>query len=107
VPAAEPTAGCRLQAAGDGRYLLQGDLGFPTVAAVLRHSEREFAGLQRVEVDLSQLTDADSAGLALLIEWTREARAAGREIVFRGMPARLEAIARISGVADMLPRAAD
>lgn len=107
MPAAEPTAGCRLEAAGEGRYLLHGDLGFPTVAALLRNGEREFAGRQRVEVDLSQLTDADSAGLALLIEWTRAARAAGRAIVFRGMPARLEAIARISGVADMLPRVAD
>lgn len=107
MPAAEPNAGCRLEAAGEGRYLLQGDLGFLTVAAVLENGEREFAGRQRVEVDLSRLTDADSAGLALLIEWTRSARAAGRDIVFRGMPARLEAIARISGVADMLPRVAD
>ncbi|HEB99345.1 MAG TPA: STAS domain-containing protein, partial [Thiotrichales bacterium] len=46
---------------------------------------------------------ADSAGLALLVEWMREARRQGREIRFLGMPAQMSAIAEVSGLSELLP----
>jgi phospholipid transport system transporter-binding protein len=96
--------GCRLEAVGPGRYALAGDLGIDAAAAVLARGESEFAGQARVEVDLAGVSDADSAGLAVLIEWTRDARLAGRSIAYRSMPARLAALARIGGVGELLPR---
>ena len=96
-------AQCRLERTGDGRYALLGDLGLESAAGILGRGEAAFSGRPEVAVDLSGVTDADSAGLAVLIEWTRAARSEGRLIRFFGMPSRLGDIARIGGVNDLLP----
>jgi phospholipid transport system transporter-binding protein len=95
--------GCRLETRGEGRYALVGDFGLESAAAVLQRGVTAFRGQPRAEVDLSGVSDADSAGLAVLIEWTRAAREEGRDIVFHGMPRRLAEIARIGGVDQLLP----
>jgi phospholipid transport system transporter-binding protein len=93
-------ARCRLEQTGDGRYALLGDLGIESAAGILRRGEAAFP---EITVDLSGVTDADSAGLAVLIEWVRGARGEGRQIRFLGMPARLGDLARIGGVNELLP----
>ena len=95
--------GCRLEAAGDGRYRVQGDLGFGAAVELLASGVRSFGRAGPVEVDLSGVTDADSAGLAVLLEWTRLARLGGWQIAFSGMPDRLADLARIGGVSEFLP----
>jgi phospholipid transport system transporter-binding protein len=99
----QAAGGCRFERTAEGHYALTGDLGFNCAASTLAQGEAAFAGQAEVVVDLSGVTDADSAGLAVLIEWTRGSRGAGRQISFRGMPARLKAIARIGGVSELLP----
>jgi phospholipid transport system transporter-binding protein len=94
---------CRLEKLGDGRYALAGELDLRSAAAVLASGLSAFAGEGRVDVDLSRVERTDSAGLAVLIEWTRAARRAGTEIAFRALPARLSALARIGGVDQILP----
>jgi phospholipid transport system transporter-binding protein len=96
-------ARCRLEQTGDGRYALLGDLGIESAAGLLRRGEAAFSGQPEITVDLSGVTDADSAGLAVLIEWVRGARGEGRQIRFLGMPARLGDLARIGGVNELLP----
>lgn len=96
---------CRLEERGDGRYALVGELGIEVAAAVLRQGTACFRREPRVEVDLSGVVDADSAGLAVMIEWTRAARLERREIVFRAVPRRLADLARIGGVDSLLPLA--
>jgi phospholipid transport system transporter-binding protein len=54
-------------------------------------------------VDLSGVTHADSAGVALLIEWVAALRDTGREIRFSAIPGQVLAIARLSGVDEFLP----
>lgn len=100
---AERDGGCRLEAQGDGCYRLSGDLGFQAAAGILARGSAAFAGRPSVHVDLSRLTDADSAGLAVLLEWVREALLDGRDIRFVRLPRRLADLARISGVAEFLP----
>lgn len=92
-----------LEPAGAGRYRLAGVLRLETAARVLALGEQAFAGQASIEVDLTGVSDADSAGLAVLIEWTRQARLQGRSIVFSAMPPRLAGMARIGGVTDLLP----
>ncbi len=88
----------------DGRLRVTGDLGFHNAARLWRESQPLFAaGGGPLEVDLSRVGRADSAGLALLVEWMREARRQGREIRFLGMPPQMLAIAGVSGLADLLP----
>jgi len=70
---------------------------------MLASGESAFAGVPAAAVDLSGITDADSAGLAVLIEWVRTARQSGRRIEFSGLPPRLAELARIGGVAEILP----
>lgn len=96
---------CRLEERGDGRYALVGVFGIEVAAGLLRQGEACFRRDPRVEVDLAGVVDADSAGLAVLIEWTRAARLERREITFRSVPRRLADIARIGGVDHLLPLA--
>jgi len=98
-----PAEGCRLEPLGEGRYSVAGELGLASAAAMLAAGRAAFAGQPRVDVDMSQVARADSAGLAVLIEWTRLARLAGMQITFHALPARLSALARIGGVDQLLP----
>ena len=73
------------------------------VTAVLEESRRLFNGT-RVVVDLSGITELDSAAVSLLLEWRRGARAANREIDFVNIPANLKSLADLYGVSDLLTK---
>lgn len=88
----------------DGVVRVSGDLTFATVTALWRDSQPLLgAGGARLQIDLAGVGHADSAGLALLVEWLRNARTAGVELVFQAVPAQLLAIASASGVDRLLP----
>ena len=87
---------------GAGSWLLQGELDFESVPALLRHAGARLLGKDRLEVDLKAVTRADSAGLALLVEWLRESETAGNEIVFINVPPQLLSIARVCGLDEIL-----
>ena len=54
-------------------------------------------------VDLGEVTELDSAALALLLAWLREAKAKNRELAFANLPESLQTIARLYGVEGFLP----
>lgn len=87
---------------GSGNWLLQGELGFDSVSSVLRHAGANMLGSGRLEVDLTGVTRADSAGLALLVEWLRESEKTGNEITFINVPPQLLSIARVCGLDEIL-----
>lgn len=90
-------------ALGEGRFALRGTLGFSTAGAVLKCSERLFAGVSGpLEIDLSGVSQTDSAGLALLIEWLSRAARAPRTMKFLNVPEQLQAIARISELENLI-----
>jgi phospholipid transport system transporter-binding protein len=91
---------------GGGRFALRGWLSYRTARAALEKGASLFGDTQVIKVDLSGVTDADSAGLALLIEWVGWAREQHREIRFFELPQEIRAIARICEVEDVL-RAAE
>ncbi len=86
---------------GDGRFVLTGDLSFETAESLLRKSEDMFERHTRIEVDLSGVEKADSAGLALLLEWITWANHTVREIRYVDMPDRILAIAKTTEVDDL------
>jgi phospholipid transport system transporter-binding protein len=92
------------QDAGEGRFRISGDLSFATVEFVLRDSEDLFDDYSRIEVDLSAVKKADSAGLALLLEWITWAIQTVREIRYVDIPDRITAIARVTEVDSLLAR---
>ena len=93
-----------LQDMGEGRFALTGEITFETAERVLLASEETFEQHTRIEVDLAGVTKADSAGLALLLEWITWANHTVREIRFLSMPERILAIARTTEVEQLLRR---
>ncbi len=55
-----------------------GELTFQTVPGLYRESAGWFAGEGELVIDLAAVTRADSAGLALLVEWLKRARPIAR-----------------------------
>jgi phospholipid transport system transporter-binding protein len=55
-----------------------------------------------LEVDCHGVTDSDSAGLAVLIDWIANATSRGRKIRFANLPPGIRAAAKISDVDSLL-----
>jgi phospholipid transport system transporter-binding protein len=55
-----------------------------------------------VEIDCAGITQADSAGLTVLIDWLAFARRAQRRLRYLQLPAGINALARISEVQELL-----
>lgn len=86
----------------DGTYCVSGELVFATVGGILQDTRDLFAG-ERITFNLAGVERADSAGLALLIEWMREAAQREMKIHFDGIPDQLRAIARASRLEHLIP----
>ncbi|MGB5721446.1 MAG: STAS domain-containing protein [Woeseiaceae bacterium] len=93
-----------LEDLGDGRFALSGEMTFDTAEGILRASEEPFEEHTQLEIDLSGVTQSDSAGLALLLEWVTWANHTVREIRFEGMPERVLDIAKTTEVERLLTR---
>jgi phospholipid transport system transporter-binding protein len=89
-----------------GSYRLAGTANMASARALLERGLAEFRGQPHVEVDLSGVTAADGAGLAVLLAWVERARAGGQRLNFAGLPPQLTALARVCGVEAMLGAAA-
>ena len=91
-----------LKKVGEQRFALEGAMSFATAARILTASEAAFGSFRSIEVDLSRVDDADSAGLALLLEWKARAQQHAGEIRFQGIPKSLLAIAETTDVSGMI-----
>jgi len=87
----------------DGERLkVSGRLTMDTVAALYD------AGLQpdgdgRLEVDLAGVEAVDSAAVSLLLSWQRRAQRDNLKLSFANLPVNLLSLARLYGVAELLP----
>jgi phospholipid transport system transporter-binding protein len=84
------------------RSRVNGVLHFSTVTALLRSGAAAISGGQAAVIDLSGVSDSDSSGLALLIEWLSVAKAASRSLKYENIPAQLHQLARLSEVEELL-----
>jgi phospholipid transport system transporter-binding protein len=94
----------QIEARGHGEVGVSGELTFATVMGLHGKAVPLFekqAG--DFVIDLAAVSRADSAGLALLIEWLRWAQRRGVTIAFRAMPGQLRAIAAASDLDGLLP----
>jgi phospholipid transport system transporter-binding protein len=84
-----------------GFFLLEGALTFETANSALEKTSALFiatARLDAITLDLSGIVRADSAGLALMLEWRKQSAAVKRQVRFINIPQQLQAIARVAGV---------
>jgi phospholipid transport system transporter-binding protein len=87
---------------GKGRFALTGDLTFHSAQAALKASAVVFENNAAIVFDLGGLDRVDSAGIAVLVEWLRRGRQLGRTITYARIPEPVRALARVSGVEDLL-----
>lgn len=86
------------------RWLLSGDITLQNLDALL--TERSaLASVKVLEVDLSGVTDVDTASISLLFEWLRSAMAHGVKLSYSHLPANLVSLATLYGVEHVIPQA--
>ncbi|AVR87570.1 STAS domain-containing protein [Thauera aromatica] len=90
-------------AAAAARFAPQGALTMRTAPALLDEGRRRAAEGDLV-VDLAAVTEADSAALALLLDWLRAARAAGHSLKLCNLPQGLASLALLYDLDAVLPR---
>jgi phospholipid transport system transporter-binding protein len=82
----------------DGTVQVTGPLTFQSVPQCLEQSRPMFSGDGALRFDLAGVTLADSAGLALLLEWREMAGAAGRGLTFVNLPEQMRHLIEVSGL---------
>lgn len=97
----------QIKSLGDGRIQLSGVLDLDSVPGLLNTLEDLSYDASAVAVDLRGVERADSAGVALLVAWMRQAREKQLDIRFLNMPSQMLNIARVSGLDAILPLARD
>lgn len=89
-----------------GRFAARGALTFANAKGARGeglHALRT-SSARDLEVDCGGITRSDSAGLAVLLDWMAVMKREGRPLCFANLPQGLLAVARISGVEDMLQK---
>jgi phospholipid transport system transporter-binding protein len=94
--------------ASPGHITVSSALTFETARRVCEAGVACFIrdGSPTIVVDCSAVPNADSAGLAVLIEWRRWAHQHGRHLKFPNLPGQISAIAHLSEISEVLADAA-
>jgi phospholipid transport system transporter-binding protein len=105
----------RIEVAADGSIAIIGELNHQNVPVLLKKSisiifnnDRDRSSNQSSDqsrdlaIDLNAVSRSDSAGVALLIEWMRQAKKNSKTIRFNNIPEQMHEIAMVSGVDKML-----
>ncbi len=93
----------KIRPRGEGGFEVEGVLDFDSVVSLLAESERMFSGRKQLVLDLSGVREANSAGLALLLEWLEMARRRDLTLHFRKLPDSLKRLAKLTNSSGLLP----
>ncbi len=77
-----------------------GPMNIGSAAALLAQSDGLLADVR--VVDLSDVTEVDSAAVSLLLEWRRQDKSS--TLRFANLPAALNSLAALYGVTDLIPQ---
>ena len=84
------------------RLVLSGAVTLGNAAALLEEGRRHIAeGVQTI--DLAEVNEMDSALLALLLAWLREAHSREHKLSFANLPESARTIAQLYGVDRLIP----
>ena len=87
----------------DGRLVVRGRLTMETVPALFQTGVQHLAS-EDLLVDLSQVEAVDSSAVSMLLGWSRAAQRSSRHLRVVGLPEGLSSLAKLYGVAEMLPQ---
>ena len=97
------TVGTAIDSSG-GRHRIDGPLTLATVASLLDEVRERFQGPE-IRVDLSGVTQADSAAVGMLLAWVRDASARSHRIRFENLNENLRSLIALYGVGELIPGA--
>lgn len=80
-----------------GHFVIDGDLTFATIDKQTLKSFSFLKAAKEITIDLSRVSNTDSAGLALMIEWIKYSRQSRTQIAFKNIPEQLLNLAKLSG----------
>jgi phospholipid transport system transporter-binding protein len=99
-----PDSLASIERRSEQQFLISGELTMQSVPALAETARTLLAQAQgELEVDLSGVSRADSAAIALLIDIQRQARRRKCGIRFRHLPEQLSQILRLSELHEILP----
>lgn len=84
------------------RIIVQGSVTIDNVVAITQQGVALFDEHHWV-IDLNKVTGVDSTIISMLLEWLRAARQKGYLLQFINMPASLESLIQLYGVAELIP----
>jgi phospholipid transport system transporter-binding protein len=82
---------------------VQGDLDFDSVAVLWNATGSLFADGPPARIDLTGVSRANSAGVALLVAWLGQVQSRRRQVVFVNVPAQMRAIIEVADLDTVLP----
>ena len=85
------------------QIVIRGDLVFDTALQVLSDSRSLLALSAAWNICLAHVPHADSAGLALLIFWFRQARVQNKTVCVSDIPVQMQKLINVSGLNYILP----
>jgi len=77
---------------------ISGVLNFETVPTLMKQAEQLIKNQDKVSIDLAEVTDANSAGLALLLEMMRATKLQNKSINFKNLPEQICVVASAYGI---------
>jgi phospholipid transport system transporter-binding protein len=88
----------------EGEWMVvHGNLTIETVPALFEAGLQCLSG-EDFKVDLSNVDTVDSAAVSMLLGWTRAAQRIHHDLRVKGLPEDLLSLARLYGVAELLPQ---
>jgi len=92
----------------DNEFKLLGHLTYLTVANLLKKETQSFnnciknKSLKNIVINLKEVQNTDSSGIAFIVELIRLAHIYEKEIIFHHVPEQMLAIAKLSSVDELL-----
>lgn len=86
----------------DHKIIVQGAVTIENVAAMTQRGVALFDE-QPIVIDLDKVTEVDSTIISMLLEWLRAARKKGCQLQFIHLPASLESLIQLYGIAELIP----
>ena len=87
------------------RWLVNGPMSMPHVESLLAESVA-LDTAKEVEIDLSSVSEVDTATISLLFEWLRMAHNHKCKVHYTNLPENLASLAKLYGVLELIPLAA-
>ena len=97
----------RLECNDQGGWCVSGDLHLAGAGELQRHALSLLQQQLPCTIDLRAVQRADSSGIALLVDWQRRIRQAGKDVAFLHVPAALGRIAALYGITALTEASGD